>query len=150
MLNEEKIKSMTRAAAYENGPEKKNIEISNYYRTDFLGLQMVKSAVAYAVSFLILTALWAMGRIEELMLNLTRGEYLEKLLFTMALLFIAGLVLYEIAVYAYYSVKYQQAKKSVNEFHAYLKHIHKLYEIQESAAEEKSIKIQEADEEIRI
>lgn len=150
MLNEEKIKSMTRAATYENGPEKKNIEISNYYRTDFLGLQMVKSAVAYAVSFLILTALWAMGRIEELMLNLTRGEYLEKLLFTMALLFIAGLVLYEIAVYAYYSVKYQQVKKSVNEFHTYLKHIHKFYEIQESAAEEKSIKIQEADEEIRI
>lgn len=150
MLNEEKIKSMTRAAVYENGPEKKNIEISHYYRTDFLGLQMVKSAVAYTASFLILAAMWAMGRIEELMLNLTRGDYLEKLLMTIVLLFAAGLVLYEAAVYAYYSAKYQKAKKSVNEFNAYLKHIHKFYEMQESAAEEKSIKIQKADEEIRL
>lgn len=147
MLNEEKIKSMTKAAAYENGPEKKNIVISSYYRKDFLGLQMVKSAVAYTISFAILAAMWAMGQIEELMLQLTRPDYLERILPLLLLLFIAGLILYETAVYMYYSKKYRQAKKSVHEFHSYLKHIHKFYETQESAAEENSMKIQVADEE---
>ena len=33
MLNEEKIKSMTKAAAYEKGPEKENIEINHYFST---------------------------------------------------------------------------------------------------------------------
>lgn len=147
MLNEEKVKSMTKAAAYENGPEKKNIGINSYYRGDYLGLQMVKSAVAYAIAFCILTAMWAMGRIEELMLLLSRAEYLEKILKTLILLFAAGLVLYEIAVYAYYSSKYQHAKKSVGGFHAHLKHIHKFYETQESVEEDGKTEIELADEE---
>lgn len=132
MLNEEKVKSMTKAAAYENGPEKKNIEISSYYRTDYLGLQLVKSGVAYAVSFLILLLLWAMGRMEELMLMISRADYLESMIRTMVVLFTAGLVCYEAAIYVYYSKKHQRAKKSVGEYHSHLKHIHKIYEAQES------------------
>jgi len=148
MLNEEKIKSMTKAAAYEKGPEKKNIGISSYYRGDYLGLQMVKSAIAYTVSFCILAGMWAMGRIEELMLMLSRAKYLESVLKALILMFAAGLVLYEIGVYAYYSLKYQHAKKSVGGFHTHLKHIHKFYETQESAEESGDIQMKElADEE---
>lgn len=147
MLNEEKIKSMTKAAAYENGPEKKNIGISSYYRADYLGLQLVKSAVAFTISFCILAAMWAMGRMEELMLMLSRGEYLERLLKTLGVLFAAGLVMYEIAVYFYYSSRYQRAKKSVGGFHARLKQIHKFYEAQESSGEKAAAEKQPEDEE---
>lgn len=147
MLNEEKVKSMTKAAAYENGPEKKNIKISSYYRGDYLGLQMVKSAVAYTVSFCILAAMWSMGRVEELMLMLSRAEYLQSILKIVIVLFVAGLVLYEIAVYTYYSSQYQQARKSVGGFHAHLKHIYKFYETQESAGADKSNVKKTADEE---
>ncbi len=146
MLNEEKVKSMTKAAIYEEGPEKKSLKISSYYRGDYLGLQMAKSAVAYTVSFGILTAMWAMGRIEELMLMLSRPEYVEAILKIMILLFIAGLVLYEIAVYIYYSSEYQRAKKSTGVFHAHLKRIHKFYETQESAGEKENMQIKKADE----
>lgn len=133
MLNEEKVRHMTKAAAYENGPEKKNIGISSYFRTDYLGLQMVKSAVAYTVAFLILAVMWAMGRVEELMLMISRAEYLEGLIRTLVILYVAGLVAYEIAIYTYYTIKYQSAKQSVKGFHAHLKHIHKFYETQETA-----------------
>lgn len=134
MLNQEKVKSMTKAAAYEKGPEKKNIEISSYFRTDYLGLQMLKSAVAYTAAFCILAALWAMGRMEELMLMLSRAEYLENIVKMMIALFVSGLVGYESAVYAYYSWKYKRAKKSLKGYDSHLKRIHKYYEIQDSAA----------------
>ena len=133
MLNEEKVKSMTKAAAYENGPEKKNIEISSYFRADYLGLQMVKSAVAYAVAFVILAALWAMGRMEELMLMISRAEYLENIIKMLIVLFVSGLVIYESAIYIYFSSKYQKAKRSMKGYHSHLKRIHKFYETQESA-----------------
>lgn len=135
MLNIEKVKSMTKAAAYEKGPEKKNIEISSYFRGDYLGLQMVKSGIAYAVSFGILCLLWAMGRMEELMLMLSRPEYVESVLRTMILLFAAGLICYEIAVYVYYTEKFRRAKKSIAAYRSQLKNISKFYENQESGAE---------------
>ena len=54
MLNIEKVKSMTKAAAYESGPEKKNLEIDSFYRGDYLGLHMIKSGIAYTLSFVVL------------------------------------------------------------------------------------------------
>lgn len=132
MLNIEKVKSMTKAASYEAGPEKKNIKISDYFRTDYIGLQMLKSGVAYTVSFAVLAAVWAMGSMEELMLMLTRAGYLERLVKVMILLFAAGLVAYETAVYAYYSSKYGNVKKSIKGYHSYLKQIYKFYQDQEN------------------
>lgn len=132
MLNEKKIKYMTKAAAYETGAEKKNIEICNFYRTDYLGLQMLKSAAAYTVSFALLAFLWAVGRMEELMNGISRTDYFGNLLKIAAALYIAGLLLYEIAVYWYFSWKYQKAKECAAKYNRHLKHIREFYETQES------------------
>lgn len=139
MLNIEKVKSMTKAAAYESGPEKKNIEISDYFRTDYLGLHMVKSGIAYAVSFVIIAGIWFMGKTEYIMLMLTKADYLESLIKTLIILFVAGLAAYEILVYIYYSYKYAKAKKSVKGYHSHLKQIHKFYEEQEKTEEVEEI-----------
>ena len=132
MLNEEKVRHMTKAAAYENGPEKKNIEISDYFRGDYLGLQLVKSGIAYTIAFLIMLVMWAMGRMEELMLMISRPEYFENLIKMLVVLYISGLVVYEIAVYVYYSAKFRHAKNSIKGYHTYLNNIHKFYETQET------------------
>ena len=139
MLNIEKVKSMTKAAAYESGPEKKNIEISDYFRTDYLGLHMVKSGIAYALSFVIIAGIWFMGKTEDIMLMLTKTDYLESLIKMLAVLFVAGLVVYEILVYCYYSYKYRNAKKSVRGYHSHLKQIHKIYMEQEKTEEVEEI-----------
>lgn len=135
MLNEEKVKSMTKAAAYEKGPEKKNIEIGSYFRGDYLGLQMLKSAMAYTVAFCILAALWMMGRMEELMLMISRGVYLNRIIKLLILFFVSGLVLYETAVYVYYSVRYRKARHSLKGYDSHLKNIYKIYATQETAGE---------------
>ena len=145
MLNEEKVKSMTKAAAYEKGPEKKNIDIGSYFRVDYVGLQMVKSGVAYVVAFVIIAALWVMSQAEELMLMLGNMEYLKDIIKLLVIIFVIGLVIYESLVYAYYSFKYQQAKKSLKGYHSHLKKIDKFYESQESA--DSSRENEDADEE---
>lgn len=128
MLNHEKVKNMTKAAAYENGPGKKNIEISNYFRTDYMGLQLVKSAIAYTVSFCIMAALWASCVMEELMLEITKAGFLQSVLKVLILMYVSGLILYQIVTYIHFSKKYQKAKSSVSGYSGYLKKIQKIYE----------------------
>ena len=149
MVNEEKIKSMTKAAAYENGPEKKNIEISNYFRSDYMGLQLIKSAIAYTVSFCLIVGIWTMTGTEELMLKITHADYVQHLLKLLAVIFVAGLLVYEIAVYIYYSWKYHKAAASVEEFQSHLKKINKFYDKQEDSAEE-IIDLDVSDEEMEV
>lgn len=129
---------MTKAAAYEKGPDRKNIGINSYYRADYLGLQMIKAAVAYVIVFVILTAMWAMGRLEDLMLMISRAEYLKSMAGTMGLLFVSGLAVYEILVYIYFLRKFHEAKNSVRGYYMELKNIQKTYEEQESSGKEKN------------
>ena len=131
MLNTEKVRHMTKAAAYENGAENKNLKISSYFRSDYIGLQLIKSGFAYTVSFVLLLVMWGMGKVDELMLMINRPEYTENLIKSVVLLFVSMLCLYEIAVYVYYSAKYEKAKKSVKEYNGQLRSIQKFYEKQD-------------------
>lgn len=149
MLNEEKIKSMTKAAAFENGPEKENIKINQYFRSDYLGLQMIKALFAYVVSFGLFIFIWIMMGSEEVMLQLTQGEYLRKLLKILLIVFAAGLVFYEAAVYVYYSRKYRRMKNSIDGYQEHLKNINKFYDTEESA-EDEVVEIDLADEESMV
>ena len=141
MLNEEKVKSMTKAAAYEKGPEKKNIEIGSYFRGDYLGLHMVKSALAYTLAFAIIVAMWSAGQLEEMMLMISRPNYLKNIIKVAAIAYVSGLAVYECIVYAFYSYRYRLAKKSLRGYDSHLKKIHKFYETQESTDELEEVQL---------
>ena len=43
MLNEERIRSMTKLAIYENNEGKKTIPLTHYYKSDYISKSMMKS-----------------------------------------------------------------------------------------------------------
>ena len=43
MLNNQKIKKMHKLALYESGEGKRHLAISNYYRSDYIGLALIKT-----------------------------------------------------------------------------------------------------------
>lgn len=49
MLSEEKIIRMTKLAAFEKREGKKNLNIVNYYRNDYIGFQVLKSIIAVKI-----------------------------------------------------------------------------------------------------
>lgn len=112
--------------------QRKNIEICSFCRADYLALQLLKSALAYTLSFGIGAFLWAGGGLEELLTEISRLDYLGKLLKSTAVLYTAGLFIYEVMTYIYFAWKYQEAKKSVVRYNKHLKHIHEFYRTQDS------------------
>ena len=58
MLNEERIKLMTKMAAYEADEGKKNVAIGNYFRGDYIGLQVIKSIISATIAFVIVFGLF--------------------------------------------------------------------------------------------
>ena len=43
MLDTQKIKKMHKLAVYESGEGKQHLAISNYYRSDYIGLALIKN-----------------------------------------------------------------------------------------------------------
>ena len=133
MLNEEKIKIMNKLAMYEQGEGKKYLPVSRYYRSDYIGLALIKNFFLVTIGYcLILAGIAAYF-----------GEYLVDNIHKMDLVavgrnavigYVVVLVVFSVATYIQYSVKYHKAKKSVKEYYQELTQLNKIY----SRAEKKS------------
>ena len=56
MLNEEKIKIMNKLAMYEQGEGKKYLPVSRYYRSDYIGLAMIKNFFLVTIGYCLILA----------------------------------------------------------------------------------------------
>ena len=130
MLNEEEIKIMNKLAMYEQGEGKKYLPVSRYYRSDYIGLALIKNFFLVTIGYcLILAGIAAYF-----------GEYLVDNIHKMDLVavgrnavigYVVVLVVFSVATYIQYSVKYHKAKKSVKEYYQELTQLNKIYSREE-------------------
>lgn len=74
MLNEEKIRLMTKAAAFESGEGKKALEMNRFYKGDYISLHLIGAWFSYTVAFCLCVGLWAFYKMEYLMTNLHKMD----------------------------------------------------------------------------
>ncbi|HKM35110.1 MAG TPA: hypothetical protein VJY54_10265 [Lachnospiraceae bacterium] len=127
MLNEERIILMTKLASYEAGEGKRNTAVGSYFRSDYIGLQVIKSAISATVTFMIFIALFVLYDFEAFMLDIYRMD-----LFVFAkniLLLYGGVVIsFSLLTYVIYAYRYNKTKKSLKNYYNNLRKLSSLYE----------------------
>ena len=126
MINGEKIRRMTKLAIYESNDGKEAIKINGYYRSDYIGRNMLKTALKVTVSYIAIFAVWATYNFDPLMTEIYSGNLLplgKKVL----LGYISLLVLFEVSTYIEYSIRYYKGSNSIREYDKELKKMEYLY-----------------------
>lgn len=127
MLNEERIKLMTRMACYEENEGKKNVAIGSYFRGDYIGLQVIKSIISATIAFAIMFAMYIFYDFEVFMADIYKMDLLafgksviiDYLIFT---------VVYALISYGVYTYRYAKARKSLKIYYNNLKKLAYLYD----------------------
>lgn len=127
MLNEERIKLMTKMASYEANEGKRNVAIGNYFRGDYIGLQVIKSIISATIGFLIVFALFVFYDFEVFMSDVYKMDLLQfgKTVIIAYLIFV---VAYALISYMIYTYRYTKARKSLKMYYNNLKKLAYLYE----------------------
>ncbi len=115
MLNDERIILMTKLASYEQGKGKKNIQVSKYFRSDYLLLQILKTLFCTTLAYVILVGLYVLYHFEELTENLYQMDllrFIRQIVMLYGVFAVAGCVV----TYIVYSYRHQKARKSLKEF----------------------------------
>ena len=76
MLNEERIILMTKMASYEKGEGRKNIKTGNYYRSDYIAIQLMKAVVCATAAFALMLGLYILYDLEMFMQDLYKIDLL--------------------------------------------------------------------------
>ena len=120
MLNEERIRLMTRMAAYEEHEGKKDIAISGYFRGDYISFQLLKSAIYATVGFALAVAMYVLYNMETFLEDFYKMDivqFLKDILSKYCLV----MAIYLVISYFVYSYRYHKAKRHVKQYNQLLR-----------------------------
>ena len=120
MLNEERIRLMTRMAAYEEHEGKKDIAISGYFRGDYISFQLLKSAIYATVGFALAVAMYVLYNMETFLEDFYKMDILE-FLKDILQKYCLVIAIYLVISYFVYSYRYHKAKRHVKQYNQLLR-----------------------------
>lgn len=131
MLSQERIKLMTRMAAYEENEGKKYMSIGSYFRSDYMGMQVIKSVICSTLAFLIIVGLYVYYHFDTLMQDIYKMDLMKvgKDLLLYYVIFVAA---YGLITYIVYSYRYSRAKRSLKRYYRHLKQLSAIYDIEKN------------------
>jgi hypothetical protein len=126
MLNNSKIKLMTKLAIYEEGKGKEAIKIHGHFRSDYLGRNMLKTAFAVTIAYGIFLMLWVIYNFEEMIADIYKVN-VEALVIKGVGIYLGLLIVYELITYLRFSIKYMKAEDSIKRYKKRLKKMEQFY-----------------------
>lgn len=136
MLSEERVKLMTRMASYEATAGKKNESVAKHFRSDYVGLEVLKAVICATLACMIVFGVYIYYDFEELMLDIYKIDLFE---FAAGILkkFVVFVVGYSVIVYIVFTMKYSEAKHNLKKYFYNLKLLGTLL-VKEQEQEEES------------
>ena len=122
MLNERKIRIMTKAAIYEKRDGAEDLKINSYYHSDYVRMNLLKTLVGVTICAILICGVYILYEAEFRVSNIMDMDIPA---FCMSLLikYILVLIVYAGVSIAYYNWKYLSARKRVKGYYGALKKI---------------------------
>ena len=127
MLNEERVILMTKMASYEATDGKKHIKAGNFFRGDYLSIEVMKSLVYGTLAFALGFGLYVLYDFEVFMQDLYK---MDLLVFAKNVLIAYAVTVggYALITYIVCLNRYNKAKKSLKCYYNNLKKLSGIYE----------------------
>lgn len=135
MLNEERIKLMTKLAIYEQKQGKQEIPMSRYYRGDYVSYHLILSAITATLGFVIALAVAVSCQLQYLIDHITTMDILAVGRNVLAI-YVVFLAVFLGISYLYYSTKFDNTREELKKYNANLKQLCKMYQMEEKMKEE--------------
>lgn len=126
MVDAQKVKVMTKLAAFEQKESKRALKIVKYYRRDYIRKELLKTFLCVTIGYVLLLSFFALHGIEELLGNAVQMDFTSLAHKVTAGYVILLLVYLAVGVYVY-NVRYSKAKRKVKEYDRMLHLLRQLY-----------------------
>lgn len=126
MLNEKKIRLMSKLAVFEEKEGKEELQLSHYYRTDYVRFQVLKTVICVTIAFFVILGLIIFYHSEYLIAEAVKLDYEKIGMYTLGA-YIITLTIYILSTMVGFSLKYNASKKRLNRYLKNLKILRNFY-----------------------
>lgn len=129
MLNENKIKMMTKMAIYEKNEGRTMIKTAKYYKGDFIAYGILKTAIATTLGYIMLVIMYALCNLEKLVAEINTLDYasIGRLLIVYYVIIV---LIFSIIAFFVYSNQYEKSRKGLKRYFSRLNKLERFYNSQ--------------------
>ena len=127
MLNEDKVKLMTRMAMYESKEGNEDFKISTYYKKDYSSFHTIITIIWVTIGYAIAIGVGAIAFLDVILKNLNFA-FLMMLGLCIMTGYIVLVVFYGIVASRFYQKKHNDARMRVKKFNHDLTRLNRMYE----------------------
>lgn len=130
MLNNDKIRVMTKLAIYESKKGKEDIKLSQYYKRDYVRLQILNTVVFSTIGYGLILLLIGVYQSEYLIREAVNLDYRAIGMYILGI-YVMMLTVYILSTIIGYTLKFDASRKKLYGYNKGLKYLRKLYEEEE-------------------
>lgn len=127
MINESKIKCMTKAAIFDSREEKGDLHINHYYKDDYVTYHVIRIFLGITLCFVLLVSMWALLAVDTLFETMQSDALIALGLRAVVLYAIFTAIYIGIAVVVY-GIRYNASRKHIREYTSLLKRLGRYYQ----------------------
>lgn len=127
MLNEDKVKLMTRMAMYESKEGAEDFRISAYYKKDYSSFHTIVTIIWVTIGYAIAVGVGAVAFLDVILKNLNMA-FLVMLVICLLTGYVVLVVMYGIVASRFYQKKHTDARMRVKKFNHDLTRLNRMYE----------------------
>ena len=126
MVNEERLRPMVKMAMFDKNDGAECKPMIEYAREDYVALQLLGSFITGSIAFAILFGMWALCDIDKV-LGMISADKIMEFMIGIGIWYVVFLIIYLIATYVVYHLRYSKGRKKVKKYYASLKKINNIY-----------------------
>lgn len=127
MINQERVKQLYKIALYQKNEEKQCEATGKFFKSDFIGIEIVKSIFSGTIAYGLMMVIWVICNLESIEQMFVELKIIEVAI-NFGILYIGFLVAYLIITILVYHVRYKKGRKKLEEYIKNLKIVDKMYE----------------------
>lgn len=135
MLNERKIRLMTKLAIYEKKDGKEDLKLAKYYKGDYARLQAWKTGIAVTIAYVLLLVVAAVYKLEYFLDNAFVIDFKELGMKVLGI-YIIVLTVYVVIAMLGYSLKYAASRKKLAKYFRMLRKLNHFYLVEDGVVKE--------------
>ena len=130
MVNEDRVKNLYKIAKYEREESQKNRQMGQYYKSDYVGKEIVKSIFYGTIAYLLMVLLWALSNLESFLNSMNNLGIVADVVF-IVIVYVVFMLVYLIITYVVFRMRYQAGRKRLKSYTKVLKTVKKMYDREE-------------------
>ena len=129
MLNENKVKMMTKMAIYEKNEGKKMLRTAKYYKGDYVSLAVLKSTIATTFAFIIVALMVVLCNTENIIRQINSMDY-AALGKKIIVYYVLALIVYAVISGIYSAYQYDKTRSGIKKYVMRLNKLERFYNLQ--------------------